>query len=90
MFAAFLVEPLHIVLLDETAVGEHDAAQVLGSFGADDLTSEAQFVEIGDEAAVVDMGVGEDDNVDFFRVDHDITVGGIGFETFALEHAAVQ
>ena len=26
LLAAFLVEPLHIVLLDEARVGEHDAA----------------------------------------------------------------
>ena len=39
---------------------------------------------------MVDVGVGEDDVVDFLGVDHDVAVHGIGFETLALEHAAVQ
>ena len=90
MFAAFLIEPLHIVFLDEAAVGEHDAAQVLGGFGADDLSTEAELIEIRYQAAVVDMGMGEDDGVDFLWVDHDVTVGGVGFEALALEHTAVQ
>ena len=90
MLAAFLVEPFHIVFLDETAVGEHDATQVFRGFSTDNLTTEPQFVEIGDETAVVDMGVGEDDGVDFLRVDHDVAVGGVGFEAFTLEHTAVQ
>ena len=90
LFAAFLVEPFHIILLYEARVGEHDAAQVFGGRRADDLATEAQLVEIGDEAAMVYVGVGEDDVVDFLRVDHDVAVGGIGFEALALEHAAVQ
>ena len=36
------------------------------------------------------MGVGEDDGIDFLGVDHDVTVGRVGFESLALEHAAVQ
>ncbi len=90
LFAAFLVEPFHVVLLYEARVGEHDAAQVLGGRGAYHLPTEAQLVEIGDEAAVVDVGVSEDDVVDFFGVDHDVAVGGIGFEALALEHATIQ
>ena len=90
MLAAFLVEPLHIVFLDETAVGEHDAAQVLGGFGANDLPTEAELIEIRYQAAVVDMGMGEDDSVDFLWVDHDVAVGGVGLEAFTLEHTAVQ
>ena len=39
---------------------------------------------------MVDVGVGEDDIVDFLGVDHDVTVGGVGFEALALEHTAVQ
>ena len=47
-------------------------------------------MEIRYQTAVVDMGVGEDDIIEFFGVDHDITVGRIGFKALALEHAAVQ
>ena len=90
LLTAFLVEPLHIVLLDEARVGEHDAAQVLGGGGADDLPSESQFMEIGDEAAVVDVRVSEDDIVDFFRFDHDVAVHSIGLKALALEHTAIQ
>ena len=39
---------------------------------------------------MVDMGVGEDDIVDFLGVDHNVAVGRIGFEAFTLEHTAVQ
>ena len=39
---------------------------------------------------MVHVGVGEDDGVDFLGVDHDVAVGGVGFEALALEHAAVQ
>ena len=39
---------------------------------------------------MVDVGVGEDDIVDFLGVDHDVAVGRVGLEAFTLEHAAVQ
>ena len=90
MFTAFLIEPLHIVLLDESAVGEHDATQVLCGIGADDLSAESKFIEIRNKTAVVDMGMGEYDGVDILGVDHDVAVGCIGFEALALEHTAVQ
>lgn len=39
---------------------------------------------------MVDVGVGDDNGVDFFRVDHDIAVGCVSLKALALEHAAVQ
>ena len=90
LLAAFLVEPFHIVLLDETAVREHDVAKVLRGIGADHRPSETQFIEIRYQSAVVDVCVGEDDIVDFLGVDHDVAVHGIGLKPLALEHAAVQ
>ena len=47
-------------------------------------------MEVGDEATVVDVGVGEDDIVDFLGVDHDVAVRRISFEALTLEHTAVQ
>ena len=90
MLAALLVEPLHIILLDEAAIRQHDIAEVFCGFGANYLPAEAKFIEIRYQAAMIDMGVGEDDGVDFFWVDHDVAVGGIGLETFTLEHTAIQ
>ena len=47
-------------------------------------------MEIGDKAAVVDVGVGEDDIIKFLGIDHNVAVGRVGFKALALEHAAVQ
>ena len=88
--AAFLVEPYHIVLLNEAAVGQHDVAEVLCGVGADHLTAEAELIEIRYQSAMVDVGMGDDDGVDFFRVDHDVSVGGVSLKALALEHTAVQ
>ena len=39
---------------------------------------------------MVDVGMGEDDIIDFLGVDHDVTVGRVGLKALALEHTAVQ
>ena len=79
-----------IVFLDETAVGQHDVAEVAGGVGADHLSAETLLVIIGYQAAVVNMSMGEDDVIYFLRFDHRVAVRCIGLKAFALEHAAVE
>ncbi len=58
--AAF-VGVFDIVLLDPGGVFEEDAGEFVGGGGAEDLAGEAVLDQFGDQTAVVDMGVGEDE-----------------------------
>ena len=61
----FFVEGVDIGLLDAACIGQHDGAEVAGGGGAEDGATESQLVDVGDETGVVDMGVGEDEVIDF-------------------------
>ncbi len=61
--AALLVQIGHVRLLNLGAITQHDAAQVARGRGGDDVAGEAIADEAGDVAAVVDVGVGEDERV---------------------------
>ena len=58
------VYELYIPLMDVTAVEEHDGAEVPGGGGAVDVPREAALHQAGDAAGVIDVGVGEDEDVD--------------------------
>ena len=86
----FFVEGVDIGLLYAASIGQHDGAEIAGGGGAEDGAAESQLVDVGDETGVVDMGVGEDEVIDFGGVETKVAVHGVGFETFALIHSTVE
>ncbi len=76
--------------MDVGGVGEHDAAEVAGGGGGVDVAVEAVVAELGEVAAVVDVGVGEDDAVDLLGVEGEGTIALHGLGAAALEEAAVE
>ena len=60
---AALVGEFDIVLLDPGGVLEEDAGEFERGGSAEDLAGEAVLDQFGDQAAVVDMGMGEDEVV---------------------------
>src|SRR5690606_13901406 len=78
-------------LLDVRAVGENDGAQVTGGEGGIDVALEALLAEVRKVAAVVDVGVGKDDDVDFLRVEMgEAAVHLVALLAAALEQAAIE
>ena len=90
LFLAFFIEGVDVGHLDAACVGEHDGAEVARGGGAEDGATEAFFIDIGYEAGVVDVSVGKNEVVDFGGVESEVAVHSIGFEAFALVHAAVE
>ena len=87
---ALLVEGDGILLLNAARVGQHDGTEVARGGRAEHRATEAQFVDIGYQAAVVDMGVTEDEVVYLTRREAQVAVHGVGLETLALIHATVE
>ena len=90
LFGAFLVELDGIGFLDAARVGQHDAAEVAGGGGAEDGAAESHLDDVGNQSRVVDVGVREQDVVDVFRIESEVAVHAVGFQTFPLVHSAVQ
>jgi len=84
------VQPLDLGLLDVGAVGQHVGQQVEAALGSEDRSLEALLHQLGDEARVIDVGMGQQDEVDLGRIEGKGAVvqflQGLG----ALEHAAVD
>ena len=59
-FAAF---PFRVLHLDVGAVPEHDLAQLRGDAGGEDLSLKTVFIEEGDIPRMVDVGVGQQEEV---------------------------
>ena len=62
------VQPLDVALLDPRAVGQHDLAEVPCRMGGVDVAGEALDREVRQIAAVVDVRVGKNDQVDGCRI----------------------
>ena len=73
-----------------STVRQENAAQLFGRFGAVDGAAEALLDELGQQAAVVYMGVREHDGVDVARVEKKLFFIECFDELGALEHAAVH
>ena len=88
---AFFVEVGGVFHLDFGGVHEHEGGDGGGGGGAVDGAAVALFDEVGEVSAVVDVAVGEDDEVDFFGVEVEAAVDFFGEGAGALEgEAAVQ
>ena len=72
------------------AVRQQDGAQLLSGLGAVDPAFEALFDQLGQQSAVVHMGVGQDYRLNIGRIEHEVFFIK-GFHQFGtLEHTAVQ
>src|SRR5207248_11224404 len=78
-----------VLLLDAGRVGEHHVGQVAGGGGAVDRAVEALADEVGQVAAVVDVGVAEYDRIHVTRVKGKLR-RGLRFRPPAGGEAAVQ
>ena len=91
VFGAVLVEPFGVLLLDMRAVCQHDLAEVAGGESGVDVAAEALLAEVREIAAVVDVGVGEDHDVDFAGVEvREAAVDLVAFLAVSLIEAAVE
>src|SRR5690606_8122115 len=79
-----------VAFLDMGAVGQHHPEQVGGGGGRVDGAAETVADELGQQAAVVDVCVGQQDEVDRCRVERETGVVASGGVGTALEHAAVD
>ena len=85
-----LARPLALLFLDVRAVGQHHARQVGGRRGRVDRPAEAAGGQPGQQSRVVDVGVGEDDEIERRGVEvQRARVLFVGVPP-ALEHPAVD
>jgi hypothetical protein len=64
---ALAILPLRLRLLNMRAVAEHDLTEIEGRLCADHLSTESLFNQFGDQAAVVNVGMGEKNEREIFR-----------------------
>jgi len=84
------VQPGDVAFMDVGGIGEHDAAQVARGGGGVDVAGEAALREVREIAAVVDVGVGEDDAVDLLGIEGELAVPLHGLGTTALIESAIE
>ena len=90
LLAALLVDVFHVLGLEVGAVAQHRVAQVARGGRGVDRPAVAGLHERGDAAAVVDVGVGEDDGVDLLRGERHRAVRLERLLAVALQEAAVE
>jgi len=89
----FFILPVHIPgihLLQGCGVGQHGAAKVSGGRCGEDAAGKALLDQHGQLAAVVEMGMRENDGVDLLGLERKFGIQLFGFFSSALCHAAVQ
>jgi hypothetical protein len=87
---ALLVDVGDVALLDVGGVAQHVGAEVAGGGGGVDVAGEVGAEQRGEVAAVVDVGVGEDDGVDVGGVKGEVAVTLEALLALALGEAAVK
>ena len=75
--AALVVDVGDVAFLDVTRVQQHGAAQVAGGVGAVDSARETLFDQVGNIAAMVNMGVGEHHGINFSGVKGEVQVDAV-------------
>jgi hypothetical protein len=84
------VQPGDVAFVNVGGIGEHDATQVTRGGGGVDVAGEAELREVREIAAVINVGVGEDDAVDLFRIKGELAVSLHGLGAAALVEAAIE
>ena len=88
--ASLAVLELGIRRLDVRGVRQHDAAELARRFRRVDGAREAFFDELRQQAAVVDMGVRQEDAFDVGGREWKVLIVELAHALRALEHAAVD
>ena len=88
--AALSVLAVGVALLDARAVEQHNRQQVRGWLCAMDLAAKAMLHEFRQHSRMVDMGVGEDENIDASRIKGEILVVQCPDRTVPLKHSAID
>ncbi len=76
-------------MLNFGAVAQHDGAQITGGVGANNVALEATFDQVGNVAAVVDVGMGQNQDVYFAGIVGQFLVARIAFFARTLVQATV-
>ncbi len=87
---ALLVDVFEVALLEEAGVAQHDVAKFGGGLAGEDAAAEALAHELREVAGVVDVRMREDDVVDCFGVDWEVSIFFESFLAVALEEAAIE
>ena len=85
-----LVVPLDILRLDKGRILQHECTEVARGRRAVDIAAESLSPEIGNQTAVVNVRVGEDDTIDLLRIETQVAVVALRFLTLTLIQTAVQ
>ncbi len=87
---ALLVDVFEVALLEEAGVAQHDVAKFGCGLAGEDAAAEALAHELRQVARVVDVRMREDDVVDCFGVDWEVSIFFESFLAVALEEAAIE
>src|SRR6185437_7436401 len=85
-----LVGVFDVVFLDAGGVFEQDGGQLARGGSAEDLPVESIPDQLGYQPAVIDMRMGQDEEIHLRRGESPVTVEDVGLRAHALEHAAVE
>jgi len=88
--AALLVDVFHVARLEVGGVPEHDVAEVHGGGRGIDRPAVATASQGGQVAAVVYVGVGEDDGVEVVGLEGEVAVALEGFLSLALVETTIE
>jgi len=86
----FFIDVFYFVFLDAGAVFQQDGREFAGGGSAIDLSFKPIPDELGNKAAVVDVGVGKNEYAHFGRVEAPVAVENVGLGAEPLEHPAVE
>lgn len=90
LFGAFLGNEFGVMDLDIGGIFEHDTGEVTRGGGAVDMAVKAVVAKVGEVSAMIDMGVAENDGVNFGGFEWEIAVAFDTFPAPSLEEAAFQ
>ena len=87
---AVTVRVRRILFLDASGIGQDDPAQILGPGGAEHAAAEALGYEPRQIAAMIEVGMGEDDGIDVRRLDRELLPVPLAQLLEPLEQAGID
>ncbi len=90
LFPTFFIDVFDIVFLDVPGIAQHDVRKVNTGIGGINRSAEALFDQVGNVAAVVDVGMAEDHRVNLRRFEWEIQINPIRLFAFSLVGTAIQ
>ena len=90
LFFAPLVYIFYVVFLNKGGVAQHNGAQISGGRGGPNGAAKALLHQRGNVAAVIDVGVGEDERINPGRIKRELAVSLKRFFATALIQPAIQ